>query len=106
MGRTCGEPNEIKKNTHPKNITALFRDQDYGEQCDCGDAAVDPHGCCNCATCQLGAGKECATAGHNTTDSSTCCDASTCSTRGAHHVCRTWSALSYQPLSCISPWRR
>ena len=24
MGRTCGEPNEIKKNTHPKNITALF----------------------------------------------------------------------------------
>ena len=28
MGRTCGEPDEIKKNTHPKNITALFRDQD------------------------------------------------------------------------------
>ena len=27
MGRTCGEPNEIKKNTHPKNITALFREQ-------------------------------------------------------------------------------
>ena len=27
MGRTCGEPDEIKKNTHPKNITALFRDQ-------------------------------------------------------------------------------
>ena len=26
MGRTCGEPDEIKKNTHPKNITALFRD--------------------------------------------------------------------------------
>ena len=25
MGRTCGEPDEIKKNTHPKNITALFR---------------------------------------------------------------------------------
>ena len=28
--RTCGEPNphdEIKKNTHPKNITALFREQ-------------------------------------------------------------------------------
>ena len=28
MGRTCGEPDEIKKNTHPKNITALFREQD------------------------------------------------------------------------------
>ena len=25
MGRTCGEPDEIKKNTHPKYITALFR---------------------------------------------------------------------------------
>ena len=22
--RTCGEPDEIKKNTHPKNITALL----------------------------------------------------------------------------------
>ena len=27
MGRTCGEPDEIKKNTHPKNFTALFRVQ-------------------------------------------------------------------------------
>ena len=26
MGRTCGEPDEIKKNTHPKYITALCRD--------------------------------------------------------------------------------
>ena len=25
--RTCGEPDEIKKNTHPKNVTALFRAQ-------------------------------------------------------------------------------
>ena len=25
--RTCGEPGEIKKNTHPKNITALPREQ-------------------------------------------------------------------------------
>ena len=24
---TCGEPNEIKKNTHPGNITALFGEQ-------------------------------------------------------------------------------
>ena len=24
MGRTCGEPDEIKKNTHPEYITALF----------------------------------------------------------------------------------
>ena len=24
MGRTCGEPDEIKKNTHPKNITLFF----------------------------------------------------------------------------------
>ena len=24
---TCGEPNEIKKNTHPKNNTALFHEQ-------------------------------------------------------------------------------
>ena len=23
-GRTCGEPNEIKKNTHPKNTTLFF----------------------------------------------------------------------------------
>ena len=31
MGRTdtCGDPNEIKKNTHPKNITALFRAQGH-----------------------------------------------------------------------------
>ena len=27
MGCTCGEPNEIKKNTHPENVTALFREQ-------------------------------------------------------------------------------
>ena len=27
MGRTCGEPDEIKKNTHPKMFTALFREQ-------------------------------------------------------------------------------
>ena len=26
MGRTCGEPGEIKKNTHPKNITAPKHD--------------------------------------------------------------------------------
>ena len=26
IGRTCGEPDEIKKNTHPKNITTFFRD--------------------------------------------------------------------------------
>ena len=24
---TCGEPDEIKKNTHPKTFTALFRDR-------------------------------------------------------------------------------
>ena len=29
MGRTCGEPNEIKKNTHPTNITALLCEQGY-----------------------------------------------------------------------------
>jgi len=27
MGRTCGEPDEIKKNTHPKIFTALFGEQ-------------------------------------------------------------------------------
>ena len=27
MGRPCGEPGEIKKNTHPKYFTALFREQ-------------------------------------------------------------------------------
>ena len=27
IGRTCGEPDEIKKNTHPEYITALFREQ-------------------------------------------------------------------------------
>ena len=27
MGRTCGEPDEIKKNTRPKHITALVRAQ-------------------------------------------------------------------------------
>ena len=26
--RTCGEPNEIKKNTHPEHTTALYRAQD------------------------------------------------------------------------------
>ena len=30
MGRTCGEPDEIKKNTHPKDTTALFRVQASG----------------------------------------------------------------------------
>ena len=30
MGRTCGEPNEIKKNTHPKNTAARFREQAFG----------------------------------------------------------------------------
>ena len=25
---TCGEPDEIKKNTHPKNIALFFYDQD------------------------------------------------------------------------------
>ena len=25
--RTCGEPDEIKKNTHPKHFTALFRER-------------------------------------------------------------------------------
>ena len=29
MGRTCGEPDEIKKNTHPKYITALFGESRY-----------------------------------------------------------------------------
>ena len=27
MGRTCGQPDEIKKNTHPKQFTALFRER-------------------------------------------------------------------------------
>ena len=27
MGRTCGEPDEIKKNTHPEKFTALFRER-------------------------------------------------------------------------------
>ena len=29
MGRTCGEPDEIKKNTQPKYTTALFRVSRY-----------------------------------------------------------------------------
>ena len=32
MGRTRGEPDEIKKNTHPKNFTALFRERTDGER--------------------------------------------------------------------------
>ena len=28
-GRTCGEPDEIKKNTHPKIFTALFRERTW-----------------------------------------------------------------------------
>ena len=28
MGRTCGGPDETKKNAHPKYITALFGHQD------------------------------------------------------------------------------
>ena len=31
---TCGEPDEIKKNIHPKNFTALFREQDNCGLCD------------------------------------------------------------------------
>ena len=31
---TCGEPNETKKNTHPKNVTALFREQGSAKQDD------------------------------------------------------------------------
>ena len=27
--RTCGEPGETTENTHPKNVTALFRDRDH-----------------------------------------------------------------------------
>ena len=27
MGRTCGEPNEIKKYIHPKNVIALLAGQ-------------------------------------------------------------------------------
>ena len=27
MGCTCGEPSEIKKNTHPEYVTTLYRDQ-------------------------------------------------------------------------------
>lgn len=34
MGHACGEPNRIKMNTHPKNPTALFREQ--------GTARPDP----------------------------------------------------------------
>ena len=30
MGRACGEPDGIKKNTHPKYITALFRAKAHG----------------------------------------------------------------------------
>ena len=29
--RTCGEPDEIKKNTHPKNVTAFSRGPGIGE---------------------------------------------------------------------------
>ena len=29
MGRACGEPDEIKKNTHPKKFTALFRERTH-----------------------------------------------------------------------------
>ena len=36
---TCGEPDEIKKNTHPKNITALLASR----QCGCKIAGG---GCC------------------------------------------------------------
>jgi len=37
MGRTCGEPEEIKESTHPKNITALFRAQALYGVCTVGD---------------------------------------------------------------------
>ena len=29
IGRTCGEPDEIKENTNPKIITAPFRNQGF-----------------------------------------------------------------------------
>ena len=41
MGRTCGEPDEIKKNTHPKFFTALFRERTppaQGRSRLCGDS--------------------------------------------------------------------
>ena len=41
--RTCGEPDEIKKNTHPKNITALPREQAVAHDC---SNATCVHGVC------------------------------------------------------------
>ena len=39
-GRTCGEPGETKKNTHPKNITVLFREQGIAGYADGGCVVV------------------------------------------------------------------
>ena len=56
MGRTCGEPDEIKKNTHPKYVTALCGEQaavwyrkaaEQGQasaQCDLGSAYASGRG--------------------------------------------------------------
>ena len=41
MGRTRGEPDEIKKNAHPKHFTALFREQGSRD----ADFGVSIHGC-------------------------------------------------------------
>ena len=36
MERTCGEPNEIKRNAHPKNVTARFSNHvPLGEELAC-----------------------------------------------------------------------
>ena len=58
---------------------------DYGEQCDCGAATTDPDGCCECATCKLVGGYECATIGYS---DGNCCDAGTCSLKAVGVVCR------------------
>eukprot|EP00930_Biecheleria_cincta_P081932 TRINITY_DN7144_c0_g1_i2.p1 TRINITY_DN7144_c0_g1~~TRINITY_DN7144_c0_g1_i2.p1 ORF type:complete len:1087 (+),score=126.63 TRINITY_DN7144_c0_g1_i2:455-3262(+) len=51
---------------------------DYGEQCDCGNAA-DP--CCDCNTCQLRSGYQCSS--HEA-----CCDSGTCMFKASGTVCR------------------
>ena len=60
---------------------------DFGEQCDCGEKADDPAGCCDCATCKLAAGKACATIGWLKADQR-CCDSSKCSFTAKGTVCR------------------
>ena len=46
MGRTCGEPNEIKKNTDRKHITSLVREQELETEHEAGAVVTEVRAYC------------------------------------------------------------